>query len=279
MTTEGAKPPPRLPPDCDRALPRSPMALPGGTSVQGGEDGPHDEGQREDQQVNHDPSRGIWLAWLIVSHDRSSSLALRYRSVLGACRAGAEHLVQGRGSMVRSEEWLSSMARRVGHLVVRRTAHVADDLPAEPAGYRGYGRIGGCFYANVSMSISLEALAGIGPVGLGQFDSLRRWGALALLGRCPAGAVTSSPDVLLGGVVCWSCCCGAPPAGHFPMAPIVSAAPIAVVSPPVGSWAHAGMRWRGNSYRDSTLRVTTSHRRPPSVDLIPCPASGAKRGT
>jgi hypothetical protein len=115
------------------ASPRSPMALPGGTSVQCGEDGPHDKGHHEDQQINHDPSRGIWLAWLIVSHYRSSSLALRYRSVFGACRAGAEHLVQGRGSMVCSEEWLSSMARRIGHLVVRRTAHVADDLPAEPA--------------------------------------------------------------------------------------------------------------------------------------------------
>jgi pyruvate,water dikinase len=36
---------------------------------------------------------------------------------------------------------------------------VSPSLP----GYRGYGRIGGCFYANVSMSISLEALAGISP--------------------------------------------------------------------------------------------------------------------
>lgn len=110
--------------------------------MQGGEDGPHNEGQREDQKVNHDPSRGIWLAWLIVSHDRLPSPALRYRSVFGACRAGAGHLVQDRGSVVRSEEWLSPTARRV------------------------------------------EALAVIGPVGLGQFDSLRRWA----LSRSSAGA-------------------------------------------------------------------------------------------
>jgi hypothetical protein len=146
-------------------------------------------------------------------------------------------------------------------------------------GHRGCGRIGGRFYANVSMSISLETLARIRPVGLGQFDSPRRWGALALLGRCPAGAVTSSPDVLVGGVVCWSCCCGGCPGQPFPMAPIVSAVPIAVVSPSVGSWVHAGMRWCRNSYQDSTLRVTTSHRRPPSVDLYSRPESGTKRGT
>jgi hypothetical protein len=47
-------------------------------------------------------------------------------------------------------------------------------FPPSLPGHRGCGRIGGCFYANVSMSISLEALAVIGPVGLGQFDSLRR---------------------------------------------------------------------------------------------------------
>ena len=34
-------------------------------------------------------------------------------------------------------------------------------FPPSLPGYRGYGRIGGRFYANVSMSISLEALAGI----------------------------------------------------------------------------------------------------------------------
>jgi hypothetical protein len=184
--------------------------------VQGGEDGPPNEGQREDQQVNHDPSRGIWLAWLIVSHDRSSSLALRYRSVFGACRAGAEHLVQGRGSMVRSEEWLLRWLVGLDTWSFAELLTLRMTLPPSRPGHRGCGRIGGRFYANVSMSISLEALAVIGPVGLGQFDSLRRWGALALLGRCPTGAVTSSPDVLAGGVVCWSCCCGAAPAGHFP---------------------------------------------------------------
>jgi rifampicin phosphotransferase len=36
-------------------------------------------------------------------------------------------------------------------------------FPPSLPGYRGYGRIGGRFYANVSMSISLEALAGIPP--------------------------------------------------------------------------------------------------------------------
>jgi len=36
-------------------------------------------------------------------------------------------------------------------------------FPPSLPGYRGYGRIGGRFYANVSMSISLEALAGISP--------------------------------------------------------------------------------------------------------------------
>ncbi len=45
-------------------------------------------------------------------------------------------------------------------------------------GYRGYGRIGGRCYANVSMSISLEALAGISP---------RRFAALfgPVLGKLP----------------------------------------------------------------------------------------------
>jgi hypothetical protein len=161
--------------------------------VQCGEDGPHDKGHHEDQQVKHDPSRRIWLAWLIVSHDRLSSLALRYRSVFGACRAGAEHLVQGHGSMVCSEEWLPSTARRVGHLVVRRTAHsdaaLRDDLPAEPA-----------------------RLPWLRP----DRRALLREREHVDLGRCPAGAVTSSPDVLVGGVVCWSCCCGTAPAGHFP---------------------------------------------------------------
>ena len=36
-------------------------------------------------------------------------------------------------------------------------------FPPSLPGYRGYGRIGGRFYANVSMSISLEALIGISP--------------------------------------------------------------------------------------------------------------------
>ncbi len=36
-------------------------------------------------------------------------------------------------------------------------------FPPSLPGYRGYGRIGGRFYTNVSMSISLEALAGISP--------------------------------------------------------------------------------------------------------------------
>jgi rifampicin phosphotransferase len=51
-------------------------------------------------------------------------------------------------------------------------------FPPSLPGYRGYGRIGGRFYANVSMSISLEALAGISP---------RRFAALfgPVLGRLP----------------------------------------------------------------------------------------------
>jgi pyruvate,water dikinase len=36
-------------------------------------------------------------------------------------------------------------------------------FPPSLPGYRGYGRIGGRFYTNVSMSIALEALAGISP--------------------------------------------------------------------------------------------------------------------
>jgi PEP-utilising enzyme, mobile domain len=36
-------------------------------------------------------------------------------------------------------------------------------FPPNLPGYRGYGRIGGRFYTNVSMSIALEALAGISP--------------------------------------------------------------------------------------------------------------------
>jgi len=51
-------------------------------------------------------------------------------------------------------------------------------FPPSLPGYRGYGRIGGRFYANVSMSISLEALAGISP---------RRFTALfgPVLGKLP----------------------------------------------------------------------------------------------
>ena len=51
-------------------------------------------------------------------------------------------------------------------------------FPPSLPGYRGYGRIGGRFYANVSMSISLEALAGISP---------RRFAALfgPILGKLP----------------------------------------------------------------------------------------------
>ena len=51
-------------------------------------------------------------------------------------------------------------------------------FPPSLPGYRGYGRIGGRFYANVSMSISLEALAGISP---------RRFAALLgpVLGKLP----------------------------------------------------------------------------------------------
>jgi len=36
-------------------------------------------------------------------------------------------------------------------------------FPPSLPGYRGYGRIGGRVHVNVSMSISLEALAGISP--------------------------------------------------------------------------------------------------------------------
>ncbi len=51
-------------------------------------------------------------------------------------------------------------------------------FPPSLPGYRGYGRIGGRFYANVSISISLEALVGISP---------RRFGALLapVLGKLP----------------------------------------------------------------------------------------------
>ena len=51
-------------------------------------------------------------------------------------------------------------------------------FPPSLPGYRGYGRIGGRFYANVSISISLEALAGISP---------RRFAALLgpVLGKLP----------------------------------------------------------------------------------------------
>ena len=51
-------------------------------------------------------------------------------------------------------------------------------FPPSLPGYRGYGRIGGRFYANVSMSISLEALVGISP---------RRFAALfgPILGKLP----------------------------------------------------------------------------------------------
>ncbi|HEY1001578.1 MAG TPA: PEP/pyruvate-binding domain-containing protein [Streptosporangiaceae bacterium] len=51
-------------------------------------------------------------------------------------------------------------------------------FPPSLPGYRGYGRIGGRFYANVSMSIALEALAGISP---------RRFAALfgPVLGKLP----------------------------------------------------------------------------------------------
>jgi rifampicin phosphotransferase len=51
-------------------------------------------------------------------------------------------------------------------------------FPPSLPGYRGYGRIGGRFYVNVSMSISLEALVGISP---------RRFAALLgpVLGKLP----------------------------------------------------------------------------------------------
>jgi rifampicin phosphotransferase len=51
-------------------------------------------------------------------------------------------------------------------------------FPPRLPGYRGYGLIGGRFYANVSMSISLEALAGFSP---------RRFAALVgpVLGKLP----------------------------------------------------------------------------------------------
>ncbi|HME65318.1 MAG TPA: PEP/pyruvate-binding domain-containing protein, partial [Streptosporangiaceae bacterium] len=51
-------------------------------------------------------------------------------------------------------------------------------FPPSLPGYRGYGRIGGRFYANVSMSISLEARVGISP---------RRFAALfgPVLGKLP----------------------------------------------------------------------------------------------
>ncbi len=51
-------------------------------------------------------------------------------------------------------------------------------FPPSLPGYRGYGRIGGRFYANVSMSISLEGLVGISP---------RRFVALVgpVLGKLP----------------------------------------------------------------------------------------------
>ena len=51
-------------------------------------------------------------------------------------------------------------------------------FPPSLPGYRGYGRVGGRFYANVSVSVSLEALAGISP---------RRFAALLgpILGKLP----------------------------------------------------------------------------------------------
>jgi rifampicin phosphotransferase len=51
-------------------------------------------------------------------------------------------------------------------------------FPPSLPGYRGYGRIGGRFYVNVSMSIALEALVGISP---------RRFAALfgPVLGKLP----------------------------------------------------------------------------------------------
>jgi rifampicin phosphotransferase len=51
-------------------------------------------------------------------------------------------------------------------------------FPPSLPGYRGYGRIGGRFYANVSISVSLEALAGFSP---------RRFGTLfgPVLGKLP----------------------------------------------------------------------------------------------
>jgi phosphohistidine swiveling domain-containing protein len=59
-------------------------------------------------------------------------------------------------------------------------------FPPSLPGYRGYGRIGGRFYANVSVSISLEALAGISP---------RRFAALLgpILGKLPPIEEIPSP--------------------------------------------------------------------------------------
>jgi pyruvate,water dikinase len=59
-------------------------------------------------------------------------------------------------------------------------------FPPSLPGYRGWGRIGGRFYANVSMSISLEAMAGISP---------RRFAALfgPVLGKLPPVAEIPRP--------------------------------------------------------------------------------------
>jgi rifampicin phosphotransferase len=67
-------------------------------------------------------------------------------------------------------------------------------FPPNLPGYRGYGRIGGRFYTNVSMSIALEALAGISP---------RRFVALLgpVLGKLPPVEEIPRPRLPRGKVI------------------------------------------------------------------------------
>lgn len=77
-------------------LTRSPVAAPGRAPVQGVKDDPYDEAKYEDQHVDHCPSRRVWLAWLIVSHIRSSPLEDRLPVRPGVSRGGAAVVMAGR---------------------------------------------------------------------------------------------------------------------------------------------------------------------------------------
>jgi hypothetical protein len=115
----------------------------------------------------------------------------------GACRAGAGHLVQGRGSLAGSEDW---PVRRDGFLrwlvcwTPGRSPNCPrrDGLPAEPARSP---------WLRPDRRVLLREREHVDPArSPGRHRSRRSWpsrepaplGALALLGRCRAGAVTSS---------------------------------------------------------------------------------------